>query len=209
MIKKAHERVALAAARFLADGTESEYLQAKHRALMSLGLSDQTRLPANRIIKDMIGQLVKAELGDSEVARRLGEMRAIAFELMTLIDDYDPFLIGSTLSGKIRVASDIDLHAYADDYEELMTLLSDCGYPDVDAEVTENRKGEFVHLRWQEDDYPVEITVYPWSWRHLIMYSSVTGKPMKRADRAAVRRLLGPDYKYGCDRCSSVLNPAE
>lgn len=40
-------------------------------------------------------------------------------------------------------------------------LLQQCGYEDVEEEIIVNSKGEFVHLKWHEQDYPVEITVYP------------------------------------------------
>jgi len=109
---------------------------------------------------------------------------------MNVIDDCDPFLIGSTLSGEIRVASDIDLHAYCDEFQMLKDRLIFWGYEEVEEEIVENSKGRFVHLKWYEREYPVEITVYQWSWRHIVPISSVTGKPMKRADSYAVAKLL-------------------
>ena len=190
MKTRAYRRVAQAAARFLVDGSECEYLQAKERAMMMLGLSSQSRLPSNRKVKDCIAHLTAAELGVDEVRRRVKEMRAIAEQIMSVIEDYDPFLIGSTLSGQVRNGSDIDLHAYSDDFTVLKVRLIEWGYEDVDEEVVENRKGKFVHLKWQEGGYPVEITVYPWSWRDIVMHSSVTGKPMRRADLHSVRNLL-------------------
>ncbi len=117
-------------------------------------------------------------------------MRTIAAEIMELIDHCDPFLIGSTLSGKVRTGSDIDLHAYSEDFNEIKDLLATHGYEDVEEEEVLNRKGEFVHLRWIEDGYPVEITVYPWSERDVVPYSSVTNRPMKRAPLPKVRSLL-------------------
>ncbi len=183
-------RVAEEAARFIVEGSEAEYLQAKERAISMLGLSSRNHLPSNRKIKDCIAQLTACQLGEEEIKRRLKEMRQIAVEIMEVIPDADPFLIGSTLTGQIRNSSDIDLHAYADDFNCLKNQLVDWGYEDVDEEVIENRKGRFVHLRWMERNYPVEITVYTWSWREVIPYSSVTGKPMKRADIAATRALL-------------------
>jgi predicted nucleotidyltransferase len=186
----ARNRVAQAAARFLLDGSESEYLQAKERAQMMLGLSGQNRLPSNRKIKEWIAQLTVSELGVDEVKRRVREMRQIAEQIMVTIEEHDPFLIGSTLTGEVRESSDIDLHAYADDFTTLKEHMVIWGYEDVEAEVVENRKGKFVHLKWYERNYPVEVTVYPWSWRDIVMYSSVTGKPMKRADLKAVRHLL-------------------
>ena len=193
MKKRTQRRVAEVAARLMAEGTESEYLHAKETALSMLGLSNQSRMPSNRIVKEMISRITRSELGDDEVDRRLQLMRQIAQELLILLDDCDPFLIGSTLTGEIRETSDIDLHAYCDDFEELKSRLAAYGYDDVEEDLVENLKGRFVHLRWHEDQFPVEITIYPWSMRAVVPISSVTGQPMRRADLRAVQRLLARD----------------
>jgi predicted nucleotidyltransferase len=190
MHKSAQRRVAEEAARLMAEGIESEYLNAKRRAVDTLGLSDQTRLPSNRKIRAGIGQITKEQLGDGEMQRRIWEMRKIAEELMEHLDDCDPYLIGSTLTGEIRDGSDVDLHAYSDNHEAISERLRDYGYDQIEVELVENRKGTFVHLRWREGDFPVEITVYPWSWRHVVPISSVTGRPMKRVDIVELRKLL-------------------
>jgi predicted nucleotidyltransferase len=190
MPKSNQRRVAEEAARLMAEGVESEYLNAKQRAASMLGLSSQTRLPSNAKIRAGIGQITKEQLGASEVHRRINSMRKIAAHLMLLIEDCDPYLIGSTLSGEIREGSDIDLHAYCDDYSMLTERLADYGYEAIEAELVENSKGTFVHLRWREEDFPVEITIYRWSSRHVVPISSVTGKPMKRADLSALRKML-------------------
>jgi len=190
MKKDAQKLVAEAAARFMVDGLESEYLAAKERAVQMLGLGSQTRLPSNRKIRECIALLTREQLGGTEVDRRLVEMRSIAGEIMIALADFDPFLIGSTLSGDIHATSDIDLHAYCDDSSQLQERLNEWDFENVEEEFVENRKGKFVHLRWVEKGYPVEVTVYPWSWRDLIPMSSVTGKPMRRVDAAQLRRLL-------------------
>lgn len=174
----------------MVDGTETEYLMAKERALMMLGLSGESRLPSNRQIKECIENLSKEQLGAQEVKRRVREMREIAEQIMGALDDCDPYLIGSVLTGQIRRDSDIDIHAYSDSSGDLMSRLALAGYEDVEEEIVENRKGSFLHVRWEERIYPVEITVYPWSWRHIVPISSVTSKPMKRADLQAVRGII-------------------
>lgn len=190
MAKMNRRRVAEEAARFIVEGAEAEYLHAKERAISMLGLSSSNHRPSNRIIKDCIAQLTACQLGEEEIKRRLHEMRNIALSLMEVIADADPFLIGSTLTGQIRNTSDIDLHAYSDDFLVLKNQLIDWGYEEVEEEIIENRKGRFVHLRWCESNYPVEITIYPWSWREIVPISSVTGKPMKRANTESLRAIL-------------------
>lgn len=172
------------------DGSATEYLDAKERAMMLLGFSEQSRMPSNKQIRDCIESMSKASLGTEEVKRRLREMRQIAEQIMTVLDDCDPFLIGSTLSGQIRESSDIDLHAYCNESSTLKSRLETYGYTQVEEEIVENRKGHFVHLRFHEGIYPVEITIYPWSWRDIQPISSVTGKAMKRIDHDSLIRLL-------------------
>ncbi|RTL41010.1 MAG: hypothetical protein EKK48_14860 [Candidatus Melainabacteria bacterium] len=190
MRRHTQRRFAEEAARFMAEGSEDEYLHAKERAMMMLGLTGQTRLPSNKKIRGWVRRITEDELGPDEVKRRVREMREIALAIMTVIEDCDPHLIGSTLSGEIRLSSDIDLHAYSDDFEELIDALQKWGYEGIETELVENRKGSFVHLKWIEQGYPVEITVYQWADRDVVQISSVTGRPMKRADTYKLQNLL-------------------
>ncbi len=105
-------RLALEAARLMVDRTETEYLHAKERAILMLGLPFNTPYPTNRQIKLMIGELTRKKLGADVMTARVRAMRQIAEEIMSVLEDFDPYLIGSTLSGLIRDSSDIDLHAY-------------------------------------------------------------------------------------------------
>jgi len=188
--KNNQSRVAQEAAQFMVDGVESEYLHAKERAMMMLGMTNMDRMPSNREVREWIGRLAKLEIGEEEVKRRVRAMREIAAAIMATLDDFDPFLIGSTLSGEIRENSDIDLHVYADNFESVKDMLEAAGYDEVEEEHIENRKGHFVHLKWYEGAYPVEITIIPISERAVIPMSSVTNKPMKRANLIALQKLL-------------------
>jgi len=183
-------RLAIEAARLMAERIETEYLHAKERAILMLGLPYNTPYPTNRQIKAYIGKLTRKRLGPEVMAARVKEMRQIAEEIMTVLMDFDPHLIGSTLSGQIRDSSDIDLHVYCNHHLEVEERLRSFGYQDVEAEFVENRKGTFVHLRWLERGHPVEITTHDWLRRTEVMISSVTGKPMKRADLDELRKIL-------------------
>ncbi|MCW5821412.1 MAG: hypothetical protein KIT34_01335 [Cyanobacteria bacterium TGS_CYA1] len=195
MKKLSRVQVAQEAAKFMLDGAENEYLHAKERATIKLGISGHNHFPSNKTVKGMISLLAKVELGEGEIKKRVRRMREIALEIMLIIEDNDPFLIGSTLSGKIRATSDIDLHAYADDPMEIQEKLELCGFTDIELEEIENLKGYFMHLKWEEEGFPVEITVYPWKNRDVQPISSVTGKLMKRADVNALKKILALEQK--------------
>lgn len=195
MKKLSRVQVAQEAAKFMLDGAENEYLHAKERATLKLGISGHNHFPSNKTVKGMISLLAKAELGEHEIKARVRRMREIALEIMLILDEKDPFLIGSTLSGKIRATSDIDLHAYADDPLEIQEKLELCGFTEIELEEIENLKGYFMHLKWEEEGFPVEITVYPWKNRDVQPISSVTGKLMKRADVNALKKILALEQK--------------
>jgi predicted nucleotidyltransferase len=183
-------RLALEAARLMVERSETEYLHAKERAILLLGLPYNTPYPTNRQIKECIAKLTRHQLGPEVMAERVRAMRRMAEEIMTVLADFDPHLIGSTLSGQIRDSSDIDLHVYCHHHQEVEERLRSFRYERVEAEYVENQKGTFVHLRWLERGYPIEITIHKWAQRQEVPISSVTGKPMKRADLDEVRRLL-------------------
>jgi predicted nucleotidyltransferase len=184
------KRLALEAARLMVERIETEYLHAKERAILLLGLPYNTPYPTNKQIKEYIAQLTRRQMGEEAMTERVRAMRQTAEELMTVLLDFDPYLIGSTLSGKIRNSSDIDLHVYCHHHAEIEARLHTFGYAGIDTEYVENQKGTFVHLRWLENNFPIEITIHNWSHRQEVFYSSITGLPMKRATVNEVRKLL-------------------
>lgn len=178
--------IAQLAAKHLLNRIESEYLHAKERARIELKLPEGTSLPSNRQIKKIIRQLSLEKMGEEEFETLLDNMRLLAEEIMTVIEEHDPFLLGSVLNSTIREGSDIDIHAYGNP-DAILSKLENFGYEEIDLEEVENIKGIFYHLRWIEK-FPVEITVYPWSERNVVPYSSITGKPMERWSLEKLRK---------------------
>ena len=190
MKSNARRRIAEEAARFMAMGIESEYLQAKERAAMMLGLSDCDNLPSNQMVRDLITRFARNEIGDLELDRRLKAMRELALAVMSAIKAFDLVLFGSVQSGQIGLESDIDLAAYADEHLHVLQALSQYGYDPDQIEEVENIKGRFVHIRWQQDQWPLEITVYPEFQKDMVQYSSIDGKPIKKLNIAQLRHLI-------------------
>ena len=182
-------KIAYVAAQYMAERIENEYIHAKQRAILELKLPDSSPLPSNRQIKKIVKEITVNKIGFDEFKKRLNIMRKCAEEIMTIIEDHDPHLIGSVRNGSIRDGSDIDIHAYGDP-EHILSKLESFGYKDVDLESVENEKGEFNHIRWSDTFFDIEITVYPWSKRNEIPYSSITKKPMIRWTVEKLRKFI-------------------
>ena len=89
-------------------------------------------------------------------------MRVVALEMMEALEPFWPRLIGSVASGHIRNGSDIDLHVFTDDIEELETWLRERGFSYELREVAIRKGGtikDFLHIVVDEE-VPIELSVY-------------------------------------------------
>lgn len=112
-------KVAREAATLLYFGAEKEYKQAKTRAAQTLGTHF---LPSNLEVALELDKIAEENEGENR-KERLVEMRREALQVMKVIDDYCPVLIGSVWRGTIHKGSDIDIAAYADDPQEIVNIL--------------------------------------------------------------------------------------
>jgi hypothetical protein len=113
---------------------------------------------------------------------------------MELLAPFAPFLVGSVLSGSVTERSDIDLHLFAESLEEVEEHLQGEGVQ-FDCEVVTVRTGggfhEYPHVYLEGDGIVIECTVYPRAERRSAPRSSITGRPMARADAQKLRRIIG------------------
>ena len=174
-----------------------QYFDAKRMAtkrLLSRGgiKSGQYRpkdLPSNGEILIELTKLV--DLLEDDKDQRLLALRETAIVVMRELQDYSPRLIGSVSTGQIRQGSDIDLHVFADNIENLETTLQHLQWF-YEKETVTIKKGnqyvDYMHV-YVQADFPVELSVYPRSELRCTGRSSTDGKPIKRLKLADVERL--------------------
>ncbi len=190
-MRRRHQ-VAVEAARLLYHREFKEYYQAKREAARRLGTKE---LPTNREIHRQIMALADRIEGSGRLDR-LDGMRQLAVELMELLKDFHPRLIGSTLKGHIRKGSDVDLHLFTEDLDSVIQVLESAGLvPTV--EVVRSQKSptgeptDYIHVKLDHPNgIPVEMTVYPPEWLQIRPKCSITGGPIERAGLAEARQLL-------------------
>ena len=79
-------------------------------------------LPSNLEIALELDKIAEENEG-AEGKERLIQMRREALEVMRLLSDFCPVLIGSVWRGTIKQGSDIDIAVYTDEPEEIINVL--------------------------------------------------------------------------------------
>jgi predicted nucleotidyltransferase len=191
--------IAREAARLMYEDGVKEYRDAKRKAAKDFGpekvLSLGSHLPSNAEIHAELARLIRMHEGDVQPERLL-RMRLLALSFLEMFAPFRPFLVGSVLTGTVTERSDIDLHLFADSPEEIEMFLQEQDIP-FDSEVVTIRHGgeiqDYPHLYLEEDGIVIDCTVYRRGERHRRPVSSITGRPMERADAARLRKLIAEE----------------
>lgn len=190
------QRIAHEAARLMYEEQIKEYLTAKRKAARSFGVEKRLalghHLPSNSEIHEELQRLIR--LYEPELLpERLLNMRMLALKYLELLAPFRPYLIGSVLTGCVTERSDIDLHLFADDPEEVERFLSQQNMDFCSETVTIHKGGrfhDFPHLYLKDSGIEIEGSIYPLKERQNVPRSSITGKAMQRADAKQLRRLI-------------------
>lgn len=194
---KLRRQIIFEAARLMYTRQETEYYQAKRKASRRLSRTriKPADLPSNAEIRDEIQRFTYLYEGDARFDN-LREMRLSAWNMLRLLRAYKPRLIGSVLTGHVRHGSDIDIHVFSSSIAAVTQTLDDAGlFYDVEHKHVrkdgEERLYTHIHVH---DRFPIELTCYAADQAHVVMRSSITGKPMERASLAELEQLLREAY---------------
>lgn len=191
--RERRQRLAIEAARLIAEGGIRDYHLAKRKAAHRLGIHDDASLPRNREIEDALRDYQRLFHGDAH-ARRLSERREAAARALAFFAPFDPRLVGAVLEGTADAHSAVCLHLYADDAERVRMFLAEhaipaelsCRHVRLDRE----RSIEAPVWLFSAEDLPFDLTVLP---RHALRQAPldrINDQPMRRASLAALEELL-------------------
>lgn len=193
IVSNLRQRVAIEAARLMAEQGIGDYLAAKKKAAERLGLSERAALPANSEVEQALLEHRRLFMA-GESQHTLTRLRTVAVTAMQLLQAFNPRLVGAVLSGAITAVSAIELHLFSDSSEHVAMLLIDQG---IDYRVTERR------LRYRADEYltapvfcfdyedcEIDAVVFHRDGERQSPLSPVNGKPMQRLAKKGVTDLL-------------------
>ena len=181
------------AARILVDQGLVDYRAAKEKAAARLGLDSQFPLPSNLQVHDAVVAYQRL-FGGEAYRQQLLAMRKTAVQAMRLLADFEPRLVGSTVSGAIHHGSHVQLHAFSDNPEALDFLFEDRAI-DVEADsrryrVSGREYREYPLLHFEAGSIGVDVTIFPETALRQPPRSPITGQAMQRLKLAAAQALV-------------------
>jgi predicted nucleotidyltransferase len=181
------------AARIIVEQGIEDYRLAKTKAAERLGLRERGSLPGNAEIEAAVGQHLQL-FGRESHFNLLQAMRRAALTAMEMLSPFEPRLVGPVLHGTAAATSPVNLHVFSDTPELVALRLAENRVPYRSYErrlkSRRDRAETFAGYRFVHNDSSIEATIFPVDGVRQAPISPVDGKPMKRADRRAVLKLL-------------------
>lgn len=182
-------RIAVEAARLIAEEGLRDFHMAKLKASAHLGLGDSTALPRNSEIEEALREHQRLFQSDSQ-PRQLARLRETAVEAMRFLAQFEPRLVGAVLDGTADSYSAVCLHLFTDNPDEVAVFLGNQRIPHqqqkrdlrMSTEVTRTLP-VFV---FEAVDATLDLTVFPLDGLRQSPLDRVSERPMRRATRDSV-----------------------
>ncbi len=185
-------RIAQLAARIMAEDGIDDVGLAKRKAARQAGAPETRNLPDNDQVESALREYLQIYRAD-EQDERIDRLRRDALELMAMLEQFDPHLVGPVLSGSASKHAEIDLQLFTDNPKDLELFLIN---RDIEFSTRESRfwvgSGARSVSVYEIDaaTVPARIAVFAArDIRHPIR-TTQEGRPMERARAASVQQLL-------------------
>lgn len=186
-------RIAVEAARLMAEHGIRDYHQAKLKAAHGLGLFNETDLPRNAEIESARREHLRLFQAESQ-PQLVRQKREVAREAMRFFGRFEPRLVGAVLDGSADAHSAVCLHLFSDEPESVAHTLHEHAIPyDISARrlrFSADVVEEFPVFLFSADDVAIDLTVLPRDLQRQAPLDRVSDKPMQRASLGALEALL-------------------
>ena len=193
--------LAYLAARLMAEDGIQDYGAAKRKAARQAGVPDTRELPDNQEIEAALKthqSLYQAE----EQPIILRDLREIAVRAMEYFSRFNPYLVGSVLTGTAGEHSDINLHLFADSAKEFeIFLLNEKSEFELETRnFTLNERTEAIPVyRLELDGAVIAAAVFERDDERIMQKYKADGRTVERAKLAEVKVLLGATVERRID----------
>jgi hypothetical protein len=192
-LDEARRRIAVEAARLIAEGGLRDYRMAKEKAAARLGIPGEAALPRNSEIEDALREHQRL-FQAADQPRTLRRLREAAVEAMRFFARHEPRLVGAVLEGTADEHSAVCLHLYSDQPHEVLAFLDERGIPYEEQQrrlrLDRNVARDVPALVFRAGDTPIDLTLLPYDQLPQAPLDRTGDKPMQRATLAGLQALL-------------------
>lgn len=185
-------RIAVEAARLIAEGGLRDYRQAKMKAAERLGIFDDVSLPKNAEIEEALREHQRLFRADQPAA--LQQLRESALEAMKFFAEFEPRLVGPVLEGTADEHSAVCLHLHDDGGDRVAMFLQERGIPYEERtrrlRLERDTTADVPVFVFSAGESAIDITVLPYDRLRQAPLDRIDEKPMRRATLAAVEELV-------------------
>jgi hypothetical protein len=192
------ERLAQESARLMIEHGIVDFGFAKRKAAERLAVSSAGALPSNAQIEQCLAERQRIFEPATHTAR-LQEMRQTAARIMEMLAAFEPRLVGPVLAGTATSHAPIELHVFSDAPENVADILADNAVSFSECERRYRFSGgktvAIPGFRFVEDLQRVVALVFKEKGLREAPLSPIDGRPMQRASRTRLARLLAPEAR--------------
>ncbi|MGB0135083.1 hypothetical protein [Dokdonella sp.] len=188
-------RIAVEAARMIAEQGMRDYHTAKLKAAQLLGFGEQVPLPRNVEIETALREHQRLFQAASQPGA-LVRLRDAAVEAMRFLDRFQPRLVGAVLEGTADEHSAICLHVFSENAEQAIRFLLDHGIPyelqDRRLRFGGNVEQALPVVLFSAGEVVVDLTIFPLDGLRQAPLDRISERPMQRAGINRLLELLKP-----------------
>ncbi|MEP7041637.1 MAG: hypothetical protein ABI843_01155 [Dokdonella sp.] len=194
--QETRRRIAVEAARLMAESGLRDFRQAKLKAAERLGIFDEVSLPKNSEIEDALREHQRLFLGEDHT-QTLHRLRKVAREAMRFFARFEPRLVGAVLEGSADEHSAVCLHLYSDQPRDIEAYLQERAIPFEEQtrrlRLDRETARDFPVILFSADDTAIDVTLLPYDLLRQAPLDRINEKPMQRASATALDALLLTD----------------
>lgn len=192
--QRIRHQLVLLAARIMAEEGVSDFHTAKRKAAKRLGITHERNMPRNVEIELALRDYQTLFRQDKQPLR-LRTLRETALEVMQLLKNFSPRLVGPVLRGTADLHSALNIHLFTDNSEEINWILMEHHIPFNVGEHqyrfgVENETKKYPFITTSHGDIEIKMVVFPEKGIRQPPNSPLDNKPIQRASISAVEKLL-------------------
>ena len=181
------------AARIMIDHGVSDYRVAKKKAVLRLGISPRrTELPSNKELADAVRMRLRLFDGDGASSRYRARLERAA-EIMELLSEFRPRLVGPLLDGIATRHGAVELHLFCDAPEQVMARLEDMRLVhrayDKRVRFPSDHYEQIPGFAFEWKNSAFDVLVFKYQRIRQAPLCPVEGRPMRRASAERVLAL--------------------